>query len=365
MQEPYRLVFEKNPHPMLVFDTETLAFLAVNDAAVRHYGYTRDEFLGMTACQIRPPEDVARFLVHLGNLGPDQYSSNAWRHVRKDGSVIFVDVTSSPLSFEGRPARLVLVTDTSERKRMEISVRESEARLRTYLESASEGIIAVDRGGRIEFANARVEEIFGYQRGELIGRPMEILLPERYRGAHTGYRARYAENPRLRPMGTGLSLTALRKDGSEFPVEVGLSAVPVEDGFVQIGFINDITARKQAEDALRQSEQRLRALIESTSDWVWEVDENGVYTYVSPQVRVVLGYEPEEVLGKAAFDLMPGDEAHRAREFFRRISAEARPFQHFENVALHKSGRPVVLETNGVPWFDKHEIGRASCRERV
>ncbi len=111
------------------------------------------------------------------------------------------------------------------------------------------------------------------------------------------------------------------------------------------------TERKRAEQALRESQERFRALTESTSDWVWEVDADGVYTYASPKVRDLLGYEPEEVIGKTPFDLMPPEEAKRIAEEFRVIVESQRPFAGLENANLHKDGRLVVLETSGVPVF--------------
>ncbi len=354
LEEPYRLVFEKNPQPMWIFDTETLALLAVNDAAVRHYGYSREEFLAMTASQICAPEDAPRLLSRCRREEEGRFCEGLWRHRKKDGSLIDVEMIASTVPFNGRRARLVLISDITLRRQMEASLVESEARLRTYLESASEGLVVVDREGRIEYVNAKTEEMFGYARGELIGRGLEILLPERYRDIHAQHRDHYTAHPRVRPMGQGLDLAGRRKDGTEFPVEVGLSAVPVAGGMLQIGFINDITVRKRAEDALRESEQRFRNLVETSSDWIWQVDTNAVYTYVSPHVRKLLGYEPEEVLGRTPFDFMPPAEARRARRFFRNVSARARPFEHFENTAMHKSGRLVVLETNGVPYFDQN-----------
>ncbi|MGZ8474079.1 MAG: two-component system sensor histidine kinase NtrB [Candidatus Deferrimicrobiaceae bacterium] len=103
---------------------------------------------------------------------------------------------------------------------------------------------------------------------------------------------------------------------------------------------------------LRESEERFRALVESVSDWVWEVDENVAYTFASPKIRDLLGYEPEEVLGKTPFDLMPPDEALRVKEIFLSYSARREPFPAIENINLHKDGRPVVLETSGTPYFD-------------
>ncbi len=108
----------------------------------------------------------------------------------------------------------------------------------------------------------------------------------------------------------------------------------------------------EAKAALRESEERYRTLVETVSDWVWEVDENVVYTFVSPKIRDLLGYESEEVLGKTPFDLMPPDEALRVKKIFNPYAVRCEPFQAIENTNLHKDGHLVVLETSGAPFFD-------------
>lgn len=111
-------------------------------------------------------------------------------------------------------------------------------------------------------------------------------------------------------------------------------------------------ARKAAEKALRESEAKFRALVESTSDWIWEINEQGVYTYASPQVYVLLGHRVEDIIGKTPFDLMPPTGAEEARERLSAVLAEKKHFQLLENVFLHKDGRTVFLETSGAPMFD-------------
>jgi len=108
----------------------------------------------------------------------------------------------------------------------------------------------------------------------------------------------------------------------------------------------------KVEAALRESEERYRALVETVSDWVWEIDENNVYTFVSPQIRDLLGYEPGEILGRTPFDLMPPGEALRVKEIFGPYAARREPFPTIENANLHKDGHLVVLETSGAPFFD-------------
>jgi PAS domain S-box-containing protein len=135
----------------------------------------------------------------------------------------------------------------------------SERKARALLEQAAEGIIVVDRVGRIEMVNAKAETMLGYTRSELIGQTLEILLPERFRGPHREHRASYFAAPRTRPMGLGLELAARRKDGSEFPVEISLSHAETETGMVAMAFVTDVTERRALERASRHAE-RLTAL---------------------------------------------------------------------------------------------------------
>jgi PAS domain S-box-containing protein len=137
---------------------------------------------------------------------------------------------------------------------------------------------------------------------------------------------------------------------------LGTWLVPIEDEAGQVksilGVSRDITERKRVEEALGESEGRFRSLVETTSDWVWEVDRDGVYTYVSPKITELLGYEPEEIIGKTPFDLMPLDDAKHISTTFQSIVASQKPIERLENTARHKDGRLVVLETSGVPFFD-------------
>lgn len=112
------------------------------------------------------------------------------------------------------------------------------------------------------------------------------------------------------------------------------------------------TERKQYSEQLRKSEERYKTLTENTSDWVWEVDQEGFYTYSNPKVRDLLGYEPKEVIGRKPFDFMPADEAKRIEAIFKDIVDTREPFKNLENINIHKNGHGVILETSGVPFFD-------------
>ena len=141
--------------------------------------------------------------------------------------------------------------DAVKSKPAEEALRESEERFRALLESAPVAIVIVDSRGRIVLVNAKTEAMFGYRRDELIGQALEILLPERFKEAHIGHRTHYLAKPRARPMGLGLDLAGRRKDGTEFPVEIGLGYTEIDGEVLAMSFITDITERRQVEQALQ------------------------------------------------------------------------------------------------------------------
>jgi hypothetical protein len=170
------------------------------------------------------------------------------------------DAGDLALEVSALKARLAeLEARQAEQKRAEWALHESENRARALLDAASEGVLTVDRNARIVSVNAKVEQMFGWVRDQLVGEPLEVLLPERMRPAHARHIARYFADPRVRPMGKGLDLLARRRDGGEFPVEISLSFIETQDGRQAMAFITDITQRLAVERAIRQAE-RLAAL---------------------------------------------------------------------------------------------------------
>lgn len=175
----YRELFASSPNPMWIYDTETLRFLAVNDAALDRYGYTRDELLAMTIKDIRPPEDVARLIDDVEATSQDLARSRDWRHVTKAGQIVHVEITSHRLEWDGRPTRLAVINDVTERLRAEAALRESERRFRALATAAPVGIFEVDLRGACSFLNDRGAEVFGKPAAECRGFGwMEHVLPE-------------------------------------------------------------------------------------------------------------------------------------------------------------------------------------------
>lgn len=174
----YRSLFETNPNPMWVYDMDTYRFLAVNEAAIKHYGYSPEEFLKMTIKDIRPAEDVPALERTVASTPPGYSHAGLWRHRKKDGTIILVDISSHTLSFAGRRADLVLVSDVTEREKAREALERSEAKFRAIFEAAVEAILLLDGRGTILDANPAAEALSRRKRSELLGSNVASLLSQ-------------------------------------------------------------------------------------------------------------------------------------------------------------------------------------------
>ena len=174
-----------------------------------------------------------------------------------------------------------------------------ERRFRLVVEAAPNAMVLIDPAGRIVMVNTQAERVFGYSRAELVGQPVEMLVPERFRSHHPELRKTFFTDPRSRPMGAGRDLHGLRKDGSEVPVEIGLNPIDTDEGPMVLSAIVDITSRKAAELALRESEQRYTLLVDGVTDYaIYMIDPNGVVTNWNRGAQRIKGYRTEEIVGR-------------------------------------------------------------------
>jgi len=274
------------------------------------------------------------------------------RMARHDGTAFFAHLEVTAAKDEAdAPVGHVALIDVTARKQAEDALREREAQMRSITESAQDAIIMMDHGGLISYWNPAAEAIFGYRREEALGRNLHgLLVPEPY---HSAYRAAHPEFQRTgqgSAVGKTLEMAAIRKDGKEIAVSLSISAVALGGEWHSVGVVRDISERKRGEETLRASEARYAHLAEQSSVVAWEVDAQGLYTYVSQVAGRVWGYRPGELVGRKHFyDLHPesGREAFKASAFT--AFARKQPFVDLVNAIQTKDGRQLWVSTNGSP----------------
>jgi formate hydrogenlyase transcriptional activator len=237
-----------------------------NAGAERLKRYLPEEIIGHHFSQFYTPEDVEsgkpeRALATAATEG--RFEDEGWR-LRKDDSRFWASVTITALRDEsGKLLGFSKITrDVTKRKAAEDALRRSEAQLRAIFEHSPDAIIGTDPGGKILEVNAQAETFFGYNRAEMIGRPVEMLVPARFRDKHPKFRDDYQHAARTRPMGVGLELSGLRKDGTEFPVDIMLSPVDTPEGKMVLSVIRDLSEKKRAQEELERREREKRYLEE-------------------------------------------------------------------------------------------------------
>jgi len=292
-----RTLVEASAVAIIRLDTEGRVTLW-NPEAERIFGWKAQEVLGEWPPHI-PEEARADFSGQLDRvLSGERLVCINERRTRRDGSPVDVLVCMAPLgnSSERVVGVVVTVVEVTGQRRAEEELRASEERFRLLVESAPAGILLVGADGLITSVNPEAEKIFGYLEGELVGRPVEVVVPQEAHERHVSLRAEFLARARRRPFGLGPDLLARRKDGTLIPVEIGLSHIQAEGGPVVAAFVADLSERKRVEQALRDAEAQYRSLVERLPAVVYLAvfGEAAPWLYVSPRIESMLGFTPQE-----------------------------------------------------------------------
>jgi PAS domain S-box-containing protein len=348
----YRLLFESNPCPMYVLDERTLAFLAVNQSAVAHYGYSREEFLKMRAQDIRPANDVPALLSYIGQHSERHDAAGVWKHQKKDGTVIEVDVNWHKLDFAGRPAYLVMATDITDQKRAQAAVIESEERYRELIENANDIIYTHDLKGNFTSLNKAGELVTGYTCEEALTMNISDVLAPNSVDVARQMLVRKAEER----IATVYELDIIAKDGSRVALEVSTRLIYSANTPVGVqGVARDITARKAAEEAVKDSEEKFRSIVETTNEWIWAIDVRGNYIYTNPAIEHILGYRSEEIIGANVLTFLHDDDRRELESLLPRLIDERRGWTGRVLRWKHQHAGYRYLESNALPVFDSQE----------
>jgi PAS domain S-box-containing protein len=314
---PARLLWDETPDAVLAVSTEGRV-LHWNRAAEVLFGYSAGEAVGRVLTELIVPPDLAQeeqkiqAEVLAGNL--TVYESV---RRRKDGSLLHVSVSSKGVRDAGGAMSFVLSTkkDVTHLK-IQRDTKLLEVRFGDLLELTPDAILMVNVTGRIVFVNSQAERVFGYERSALFGKPVEMLLPERFRHMHNEHRFRFFSAPRTRAMGAGLELYGLRSNGEEFPVEISLSPLITDEGTIVMSAVRDVSARQKAEE-------KFRGLLEAAPDAMVIVARDGTIALTNSQTEQLFGYQRAELLGRPVEVLVP--ERYRSRHVGHRGGFFAQP----------------------------------------
>jgi diguanylate cyclase (GGDEF)-like protein/PAS domain S-box-containing protein len=329
----YRTLFDANPLPMWVYDFETLRFIAVNDAAIQHYGYSRDEFLGMTIADIRPKEDLPRMMTALDRLG-ERNGARVFRHLKRDRTLFDVEISSFEFVSSGRRTRLVIAQDVTDRKRAEESLRASEERYRDLFENANDIVYTTDLDGAITSINLAGRRVTGYSEDEVLGMNIrQLIAPEDRERAFSAFREKLKSGVAQ----TTYELSFIAKDGHRVPLEVNTRIV-YHDGKVASvqGIARDIRERKA-------NEARFRLLFDRNLAGVFRCTLDGAVVECNDALARIFGFESRE-----EFMVQPAGSRYTDPEDRQRLIERLRNERTVTNVELkmlRRDGSPLwVLE---------------------
>lgn len=331
----YQHLFDLNPQPMWVYDLEDYRILEVNEAAIRHYGYSKKEFLSMTILSLRPEQEIPLVVnaVQFVKKHDKLYSSGFYKHRKKDGAVIDVLIQSNIVHIHGKKAELVLASDITALAAAERQRKASDNKFKAIFDNTTDAILLCDDRGRCVDLNEATERMIGYAPGDIKGVCIDhfLLLPE---GAPFGLVWKNFLNGEIL---NGL-MNIRRNDGSL--MTGSFNAKPDILPGLHMCVITDVTERLEKKRELMASERRFKALVQEGADLIAILDEEGNYQFVSESCDPILGIPPQDFIGKNAFDWIHPDDRPAVLALFLKMSEhrqiKTEPFRFMDAMGQYR-----------------------------
>jgi len=327
MEGRYRGLLEAAPDAMVVVNAGGEIVL-LNVQAEEQFGYRRDELVGQQVKNIIPEGFAERLIADGTRTAAEALAQQIGTGIelsgrRKDGTEFPIEIMLSPLESADGILVTAAIRNITVRKDAEKHLAQMESRYRGLLEAAPDAMVVVNQAGEIVLLNVQAEKQFGYRRDELVGQRVKNIIPEGFAERLIADDLRSAADALAQQIGTGIELSGLRKNGSEFPIEIMLSPLESADGILVTAAIRDVSVRKRAEEHLVQMESRYRGLLEAAPDAMVVVDQKGEIVLLNVQAEKQFGYHRDELLGQPVKNIIPEGFAERLIADDLRSAAEA------------------------------------------
>jgi PAS domain S-box-containing protein len=359
-EERIRLLIE-NVKDYAIFRIDTNGnVISWNKGAEHIKGYKAEEIIGKNISVFYTKAEKERgdpeYNLKMARKS-GRYETEAWR-VKKDGTEFYADVVLNALyDDKNEIIGFVKITrDITSRKLAEEQIRENEQQLQAIINNAPDAVIVMDVDSKIIKWNPKAEEVFGWKSGEVIGKPLyEFIIPEKYREAHKRGLQRFLETGEGPVLNKTIEIEALNSKGKEFSVSLSISApIYVNEKYLFIGFIKDITERKIAESKLRSSENFLDSVIENLPNMLFVKDAEDLrFVKFNRAGERLMGYSREELIGKNDFDFFPKEQAEIFRNEDKTVLNSGNMMDSIEETVTTKDNEVKVLETKKIPIMDE------------
>ncbi len=342
-ESTFKSLFYKNPNPMWVYDTESLYFLAVNEAAVKFYGYTHDEFFRMTVRQIRPQEDVDELLQAIRTNSLESRAERTWRHLKKDGTHLFVKLVSSPVNFRGLNARMVLANDVTRQVSAESQTEKVYRYLERFQDAVSKNSLLslMDQSGTIVFVNDNLQEVSGLTADQLVGKAWTTLQAKSYKPEQNQEIVQCLESLRT----WRGERKFCRKRGSHFWVNCSIIPIldPEENQAQFLLIADDVSELKEAEKRNREYALKLHNILEGVTDALFVLDKKWHLSNLNLEAEKLFEKRRNALVGKNIWEIFPAEEGTKFYQFFRKAKKRKTTVQFEEYFAPKKQWYDISL----------------------